>query len=227
MTGFQPRMEILPAGQQAFWPHLSGARKLGFVLYGGTAIALRLGHRTSIDFDFFTDRPLDHRKLSEAFSFLKRSEVIHEEPDTLTLVVPLPGKFGGSVKVSYFGGLSFGRVGIPDVTPDGVLEIASLNDLLATKVKVVLQRIEAKDYRDVAAIVRAGVRLETGLAAARVLFESAFQPAESLRALSYFEGGDLKQLSDEDRALLIETVRNISEIPLLQKVATSLSGGSR
>lgn len=32
---------------------------LGFALYGGTAIALRLGHRTSVDFDFFNDRPLD------------------------------------------------------------------------------------------------------------------------------------------------------------------------
>ncbi len=27
----------------------------GFVLYGGTAIALRLAHRPSVDFDFFND----------------------------------------------------------------------------------------------------------------------------------------------------------------------------
>ncbi|WP_373321508.1 nucleotidyl transferase AbiEii/AbiGii toxin family protein [Rivihabitans pingtungensis] len=38
---------------------LAQASKLGFVLYGGTAIALRLGHRESVDFDFFSDRPLD------------------------------------------------------------------------------------------------------------------------------------------------------------------------
>jgi hypothetical protein len=38
---------------------LGPARSLGFVLYGGAAIALRLGHRQSVDFDFFSSRPLN------------------------------------------------------------------------------------------------------------------------------------------------------------------------
>jgi hypothetical protein len=46
---------------------------LGFVLYGGTAIALRLGHRPSIDFDFFTDRTVNKGELYKAFPFLHRS----------------------------------------------------------------------------------------------------------------------------------------------------------
>ena len=37
-----PRLSILPAAQQRLWPELRPAAELGFALYGGTAIALRL-----------------------------------------------------------------------------------------------------------------------------------------------------------------------------------------
>src|SRR6185295_15501668 len=50
---FDARLDILPAAQREIWPNLSPAPGLSFVLYGGTAIALFLGHRQSVDFDFF------------------------------------------------------------------------------------------------------------------------------------------------------------------------------
>ena len=53
----KPRLDILPFEQRRLWPNLSEVPK-HFVLYGGTAIALRLGARQSVDFDFFTERPL-------------------------------------------------------------------------------------------------------------------------------------------------------------------------
>jgi hypothetical protein len=52
MNKFQPQFSILPAEQLRLWPELKPVSGLGYVLYGGTAIALRLGHRTSVDFDF-------------------------------------------------------------------------------------------------------------------------------------------------------------------------------
>ena len=53
MSGvFKPCLEILPPAQQRLWPELGRAGELGFALYGGTALALRLGHRFSVDFDF-------------------------------------------------------------------------------------------------------------------------------------------------------------------------------
>jgi len=55
---FAPRLNILPPAQRSLWPHLVQVPG-HFVLYGGTAIALRLGHRQSIDFDFFSDVDLD------------------------------------------------------------------------------------------------------------------------------------------------------------------------
>lgn len=40
---FTPRLDILPPSQRRIWLELREVAKLGFVLYGGTAIALRLG----------------------------------------------------------------------------------------------------------------------------------------------------------------------------------------
>lgn len=60
-----------------------------------------------------------------------------------------------------------GRVAEPEPTEDGVLQNCLIvDDLRATKSKVILQRIEAKDYRDIAAMLNAGVSLSKGLAAA-------------------------------------------------------------
>ena len=54
----------------ALWVELAPVRDLGFVLYGGTAIALRLGHRHSVDFDFFTHRPLERTALTRSLPWL-------------------------------------------------------------------------------------------------------------------------------------------------------------
>jgi len=115
------------------------------------------------------------------------------------------------VKISFFGMLSFGRVGVPELTDDGIVQVAALDDLMATKVKVILQRIEAKDYQDIAAMIRSGIGLSQGLASA--LYGPAFQPSESLKALVYFEGGDLHRLTHEERTLLIEAASSVRALP--------------
>jgi hypothetical protein len=135
MTGFfKPRMDILPAAQRHLWPELHPSIELGLVLYGGTAIALRLGHRASVDFDFFTDKPLDKAVLQSAFPFLRRSTVLQDELNTYTVLVPCGTAQDQHLKVSFFGTIGFGRIGDPETTEDGILQLATLDDLMATKV---------------------------------------------------------------------------------------------
>ena len=62
---FTPHLDILPPAQRELWPLLGASSTLDFVLYGGTAIALRLGHRPSVDFDFFSESPLDKGALRD------------------------------------------------------------------------------------------------------------------------------------------------------------------
>jgi hypothetical protein len=190
------------------------------VLYGGTAIALRLGHRTSVDFDFFNDGPLDRAALTDRCSALARATVLQERVDTLTLLAGRADE--QAVKVSFFSGLRFGRVGNPELTDDGVLQVAASDDLLAHKCKV-LQRVEAKDYVDVAALIASGVALDRALAAARAMYGAAFQPSECLKALTFFEGGDLSSLRDEVKKDLVRAVRAVGALPSVTVVATRLA----
>ncbi len=203
---FTPRMDVLAPAQQRLWPELRPASELGFVLYGGTAIALRLGHRQSVDFDFFSELPLDRGSIDTSFPFMAQATVVQDERNTLSVLVPYGDQGHSHVKVSFFGTIGFGRVGEPDMTDDGVIQVASLDDLMATKVKVVLQRAEAKDYRDIAEMIRTGVSLPAGLAAARAFFGAAFQPSESLKAMVYFADGDLRPLSRADKETLVKAV---------------------
>lgn len=213
---FTPRREVLPPAQQKLWPLLAPAAELGFVLYGGTAIALRLGHRTSVDFDFFSSRPLDRHALAAALPFTRTVTALQATPDTLTFLAPVPGTGPNEVKVSFFAMPGFGRIGKPERTDDGVLRIASSVDLLATKLKTILQRAEAKDYRDIAALLRAGGNLATGLGAARTLFGPNFQPGEALKALVYFADGDLPALDTQDQTLLTRASSQIGDLPHLR-----------
>jgi hypothetical protein len=219
-ASFTPRLDILPVAQRALWPQLHDLPSLGFVLYGGTAVALRIGHRRSIDFDFFTNRPLSVDAIRRALPALDGGTTIQQTPDTLTVLV---GDADSPVKVSFFGGIGHGRVGTPATTDDGVLAVAALDDLMVTKVKVILQRIEAKDYRDIAAMLGAGVSLGRGLAGARLLYGNAFPPAESLKAMTYFKGGDLDTLTDEEKRALIEAATAVREFPSVKLASPMLS----
>ena len=221
MGVLKPCFQILPPAQQRLWPELRRAPQLGFALYGGTAIALRLGHRQSVDFDFFSPDPLDREAIKAGFPFVARSQVLQDRPNTLTVSV----SFGTQqlVKVSFFGNIGFGRVGEPDLTEDGVLQVASLDDLMATKVKVIMQRAEAKDYRDIAAMLIVGVSLDKGLSAARLLYGVNFQPSESLKALVYFGDGDLHTLSSNEKTCLVAAANMVSHLPATAILSQKLS----
>ena len=193
-----PRLEKLPPAQRALWPELSAVPRR-YVLYGGTALALRLAHRISVDFDFFAHDPLDHRELESSVPIVKEGQTVQEGPNVRTI---LAKRAGATVKVSFFGAITVGRVGEPEATEDGVVRVASLLDLGGTKVKTLLQRVEAKDYRDLAALLEHGLSLADILGAARALYENTFEPLEAQKALAYFEGGDLDTLDEDVRRLL-------------------------
>jgi hypothetical protein len=205
MSTFHARLEIMPVAQQNIWPRLAAVSG-DFVLYGGTGLALRLGHRQSVDFDLFTHRELDAEKILDALPFLGDATVLQSEKNAYTFQVPVAEEF---VKISFFGTVSFGRIQDPEWTHDRVLRVASPKDLLATKLKVVMQRIETKDYQDIAALVVAGHSLADGLGATQALFGNTFSPVDCLRALEYFEDPLLNDLSLSDRTILKNAVQEV------------------
>jgi len=227
MLQFDPKFDILPAAQRELWHDLAAVSALNFVLYGGTAIALHLGHRESLDFDFFSSEPLDKPRLRTELGFVTGASILQDSPDTLVILATKPS---GLVKVSLFGNLRFGRVGDPVLTRDGVLRVASLEDLMATKLKATLDRAEAKDYRDIAEMISNGVSLASGLSAFQKMF--AGEPSQVLRAIGYFDDGDLRTLGISDRTVLRAARDQVGELPdvqikpgLLSSLAAATSAG--
>lgn len=196
---FKPTLDILPREQRQLWPALSDIPDC-FVLYGGTALALRLGHRSSVDFDFFSSETVDFQELFR-IPFVARAEVLQREPDTLT-VSAIPPRTRNPVKVSFFGSIDIGRVRDPEQTCDGVARVASLLDLFGTKLKVLLQRVAARDYVDLAAILRTGVPLRDGLGAATTLYGLQFPATEAVKALAYFDEGEATVVDPATRQFL-------------------------
>jgi hypothetical protein len=215
---FDPRLDVLPLAQKEIWAKLAPAPRLSFVLYGGTAIALYLGHRQSVDFDFFRTAPLSKDEISAAFAFINEAVVVQDSPDTFVLLAHMPS---GPVKVSFFGGIGFGRVNEPVQTRDGTLLVASLDDLMATKLKAILDRSEARDYRDIAEMIAADVSLVAGLGAFKQMFKS--DPSQVLRALGYFKDGDLHALPQADQELLRNARDRVIAIPDVQVTRGSLA----
>jgi hypothetical protein len=201
-AAFKPCLDILPSAQRRLWPELSDTPE-DFTLYGGTAIALRLGHRTSADFDFFACTPFVPNALLQKVPYLKAATVRQSAPNTLTVTV----ERNGPVQLSFFGGLDLGQVASAETAIGPGIKVASLMDLAGFKVAVVTQRAEPKDYIEFhALLMKADIPLAEMLTAATIIYGTEFSPLLSLKALAYHEESALAGLSRELRQDLITAV---------------------
>jgi hypothetical protein len=202
---FTPRLDILPAPQRLLWDELAAVPP-EFVLYGGTAVALHLGHRQSVDFDFFGNRPFDPARLTAAIPFVTAATIAQRESNTLSGIVDR----GGPVRLFFFGVPGLPHFAPPHIAPDNGLQVASLLDLAGTKAFVVQQRAEAKDYIDIAAILGDGrIDLPAALAGAKAIYGAQFNPQITLKALSFFDDGNLRRLPKATKDLLAQAAREV------------------
>jgi hypothetical protein len=182
MPTFQPRLDILPPPQRALWAELD-ATPDHFTLYGGTALALRLGHRQSVDFDFFSRAAFNPGDLAREIPYLAGAEPVQVVSHTLTCRV----ERGGPVLVSFFGNPGLGEVAPREIAEGSKVHVASLLDIAGTKALTVQQPAQARDYIDVDAFIRHGIDLPQVLAAGTVVYGRSFNPLITLKALSYFD----------------------------------------
>ena len=130
--------EILNAAQQSLLPLMSQFRR-EYYLVGGTAIALHIGHRRSVDFDMFKPTSLNHKKnldriAASGFDY----KVTRRVSDQMNLIV-------GDVKLTFF------QYPFPVVSEDvfgNVFRMPSLLSLAAMKAYALGRRSKWKDYVD-------------------------------------------------------------------------------
>ena len=211
---FKPDFKILPDPQKELWPELSAVPD-HFILYGGTAIALQIGHRESIDFDFFSSENFDPDDILKSIPALEGSEVTQRGVNTLSVKVH---RGSGTIALSFFGLPKISSIVPPLQTQDGILRVASLIDLAGMKASVVQKRAEWKDYVDLVALMDAGITLPMALSAGKAIYKSQFNPQITLKALSYFD--DVQGITPQVKTRLQDAVLNvdIQNLPSLSSI---------
>lgn len=122
--------------------------KKEFYLAGGTALALQLGHRDSIDFDFFTDKNFSTKKLFEKIKkiFKNRNiKKIQEEKNTLTIIV------NKNIKISF---LNYPYKFLGKLINEEYFRVASIIDIACMKLSAIVSRAAVKDYVDIYFILK-------------------------------------------------------------------------
>lgn len=213
------RLKVLKPSQRQLWKELSGT-PAQFTLYGGTALALQLGHRASVDFDFFSSDTFDSRQLLTSVPYLAGARIVQQTPDTLTVVA----NRGGDVNVSFFAppqGIQ--AIGNTLESRQPRLRIASKIDIAATKLAAIPVRPAAKDYVDVHALIKKGkIDLTTQLAAVPFVFPAQdFNPYVVLKALAYFGDGDLPNLPERVRRELEQAVAAVDLSDVERRIAAA------
>ena len=206
------RLDILPTAQRALWSEFDRIPG-SFVLYGGTAIALRLGHRQSVDFDFFSNDSFEPASILAKLEEFRSVRVDQRGNNTLSIVVD----HEGPVRVSFFGDVRMNSVHPPDLIAENRLQIASLLDLTATKLKTIQQRAEAKDYIDIDSALQNGIELPQAISAAAAIYGLTFNALAALKAMTYFGDGDLPSLAPAIQTRL-RTLAERVQIAALPKI---------
>jgi len=172
--------DVLDKKRLKILPRLEFLRRdYGFYLAGGTALALQIGHRKSIDFDFYTAGDFDPKDLFRKFkTIFKNIASTHMAEGTLMAAID-------DIEVSFF------RYDYPLLNPLVELEyidLSSLEDIAAMKVIAVVQRGTKRDFVDIFYLLKI-FRLREMLEFTARKY-SVFNEYIGLRALTYFEDAE-------------------------------------
>jgi hypothetical protein len=173
---------VLPPPTREVWQALVGTLPAGAYLVGGTGIAAHLGHRVSRDLDFFVAEPFDPEELVLDLNRIDRFAPTQVADGTLN-------GYLGETRIQFLDARDQHSVE-PSVEIGGI-PVAGLRDLLATKLEVIGDRGELRDYFDLLVLERdAGHHVEEGLAIVIERYRPATPEATVLhivRALGFLD----------------------------------------
>lgn len=174
--------EILNSKQKKILLVLQTFKK-EFSLAGGTAIALQLGHRHSIDFDLFSGKRFGNLSLyNKLGKILKIDKVLVDEKDEYTFI-------SGGVKLTflYYPFPVVFSVDAPE------FKTANLATLGALKAYALGRRAKWKDYVDLYFIFKSGCDILEIIKQAHTIFGSVFSEKNFYQQLAYFSDIDYSE----------------------------------
>ncbi len=178
--------EILSKKQNNLLPLIKKFDK-DFYLVGGTAIALHLGHRSSIDFDLFTKKDFDNldiRKKIVSFSPVER--VIIDRKGEYTAIVD-------GVKTTFL--FYDFAISCKDKL-ESIIKLPDLLTLAAMKAYALCRRAKWKDYVDLYFILSNHYTLVEINKKAKQIFGAEFNEKIFREGLCYFKDIDYSEKVD-------------------------------
>lgn len=161
-------------------PRLAFLRERGMYLAGGTALALHLGHRESLDYDFFTTQDFNDLEIFEKLKSVDSKLSIIQQARN-TLYVNLRGITVSMFKYIY-------PLVEPPVKLDSV-DLATLKDIGAMKVQAIIQRGTKRDFIDLHALL-AELSLAEIFKAHEQKYGQAHNVYLAMQALTYFNDAE-------------------------------------
>jgi len=174
-------------------------KREGFYLAGGTAVALRFGHRRSVDFDWFAPT-LEHPDALMGRIGAQGLGLEVDQVEAGTLI----GRING-VKISFLQ-FPYPMLDPLEFWPHFGVDIASLRDLQAMKLLAIAQRGSRKDFVDVHELLQQGASLRDMLHA----FDAKFSTdrISALRGLTYFDDAEAEPMPEMLNKREWKTVRS-------------------
>lgn len=178
--------EVLNAAQRKLLP-LMKQFKREYYLVGGTAIALHIGHRRSIDFDMFKSSAINHkRNLDKIAASGFSHKVTRRVSEQMNILV-------NGVKLTFF---QYPFPIVPECSFDNVFRMPSLLSLAAMKAYALGRRSKWKDYVDLYFLLTAHFSIETISERASAIFGELFSEKLFRAQLSFFDDIDYTESVD-------------------------------
>jgi hypothetical protein len=158
--------------------------KREFYLVGGTAIALQIGHRRSIDFDLFKGNKINHLRIINKISKAKFKYIITRRvTDQLNITV-------NEVKFTFF---EYPYPVNPNINFGDAVRMPKLIELAAMKAYVLGRRSKWKDYVDLYFIMANYCSIKEICFVADRIYGQQFSEKLFRAQLSYFEDIDYSE----------------------------------
>lgn len=149
-----------------------------FYLVGGTAIALHIGHRQSIDFDLFTKDPFDNNRIKRVImKKVKIQNVMRDEKGQYTIIV-------NGVHMTFF---QYPFAIIADHLFERVMKLPDVLTLAAMKAYALGRRAKWKDYVDLYFVMQKYHGISAIINKAHAIFGKEFNERLFREQLSYFK----------------------------------------
>lgn len=178
--------EILTSNQKELLNWIAQFQR-EFYLVGGTAIALYLGHRQSVDFDMFKQGTINHKRNLERLNQSGfQYQITRRVPEQMNCLL-------NGVKLTFF---QYPFDILATKQPDVPFRIPALLDLAAMKAYALGRRSKWKDYVDLYFILTEHCSMEQICKRATEIFGELFSEKMFRAQLSYFDDVDYTEKVD-------------------------------